>query len=61
MKKWHMEGIIKGTNNRNRKLVVVDGNQMYLASGGYQFEGKNKLKIIENIKLFINRLLFRKY
>lgn len=43
MKKWHMEGIIQGANNSQKKLVIEGRDQMYLCSGIYAFEPKKNL------------------
>lgn len=34
MKKWHMEGIINGANNLQRRVVFGERNQIFLCAGG---------------------------
>ncbi len=50
MKKWHMEGIICASNNRQRRVVFVDRDRMYLAADGYTLQTKRKIPRFELVK-----------
>lgn len=60
MKKWHMEGIIEGASNRQRKLVVTSANQMYLSVAGYSEQKKLTMNLMREIKNYLERIFLQR-
>lgn len=57
MKKWHMEGIICASNNRQRRMVFVNRDRMYLASEGYPFQARRKNSRFDQVRKLWNSML----
>jgi hypothetical protein len=60
MKKWHMEGIIDSANNLQRKVVLGQGNKIFLYAGNYPVVEVRKRSSLFGCFRFFSALLSRK-
>jgi hypothetical protein len=52
MKKWHMEGILDKANNLQRKVVLGQGDQIFLRSDPYSSEIRRKSMLLGCFRFF---------
>lgn len=57
MKKWHMEGIISGSDLFRRKIVVPDEAHMYRRIHAYQHQVPKESVIVVFLRDAVGRIL----